>query len=87
MPEGKTGHRRQRNPGQRNQHQAVAGLQFALEAPGEEPQNRAQDEGRKRGYDERPERVVERPHRHDQRREHGHREHHHDEGEDVRDRQ
>ena len=48
VPQRKPGHRRQRHPGQRHQHQAVAGLQFALEAPRGEPQQRAEHEGRER---------------------------------------
>ena len=87
MPQRKSGHRRQSDPGQGHQHQAVPSLEFPLEAPCGKPQQSAENESRQRGNDERPQRRIEFPHRHDQGREHGHGEHHHDEGEDVSNRQ
>ncbi len=87
MPQRETGDRGQRDPGQRHQHQAVPGLEFALEAPRRQPQQRADQEGRECGDDERPECRIQAPDRHDQGREHGHGKYHHDEGKDVRNRQ
>ena len=49
--------------------------------------SRAEHESRQCGNDEGPESRIERPHGQHQRRQHGHGEHHHDEGKDVRDRQ
>ncbi len=58
IPQRKSRHRRQRDPGERHQHQAVAGLELALEAPCGQPQQRAENEGGERGDDEGRERGI-----------------------------
>jgi len=49
------GDRRQRHPCERDQHQTVSSLELALEAPGGKPQQRAENECRQCGNDERRE--------------------------------
>ena len=87
MPQRHPRNGRQRHPGERHQRQAVAGLQLALEAPGRQPEERSQRESREPGLQERPERRIELPDRHDERNQHGHGERHQHHGEHVRDRQ
>jgi hypothetical protein len=87
IPQRDAGDGRQCDPGQRDQHQSVARFQLAPEAARAEPEQRAQHKCRHRGDDEGPKSGIELPHRHDERRKHGHGEHHHHQGEYMRDRQ